>query len=276
MKVGLLHKNSLFGKVGLGSFFIPEYQAVYNNWIEKPSDIVAAAQNAMVKGWVNDGVYVTKDIIHVYAAHTNNNGEAQTNWKNPGVHDAVLVNAPSFTPFEGFKVDGATQHVETYNPTTSGVNLTQDSLGMSIYVRDNITETKCDIGGFTSSPDVALFIYTRTLSGGAYLVRANDFTSFEPLNADTLGMHILTRTAFNFRGVYKNKVLIGSDAILSTGLVNFNIPVGARYENGVIGSRASKQYAYVALGGGLTQTLVDNETNPLEVYMDFNGKGVIP
>ena len=63
--------------------YCDEYQAVYDAYTTKPSDAVATIWNTCVETWVDNGEWATKDVIQVNAAHTNTDGEALLDWKQP-------------------------------------------------------------------------------------------------------------------------------------------------------------------------------------------------
>lgn len=253
--------------------FIAEYQAVYDNWIEKPADIVAAAQNAMVEGWVNTGVWALEDRIFVFAAHTNDNGEALDDWKNPGVNFATLVNGPTFTPFEGFKGDGATQYVDTnYNAAIDGVNYVLNSSSYGIYSRTNLLEASVDIG---SRGAFWILLATRFTGDLSFLRINNSAPTSEP-NLDSRGMYIASRTLSNESKLYKNKSILINSTQPSDGVPNFNIYIGCYNSNGTPSLLSTRQISLGFLGGLMTQQNVNDKTDYFEAYMDSNGKGVIP
>lgn len=249
--------------------FSAEYQTVYDSFTTKPSNAIAEQQNLRVQTQVDAGTWAKKDIDYVFGAHTNDNGEALTNWFNPGTFDAVLINAPAFVAFEGFTGDGATTNINTtWTPSTDGINYVQDSASVGVYVRNDASSTNvvgCESGGVwvNIAPD----------SAGMASTRVNSATAGSVAVADSLGMYITSRLDSTDTDLYKNKVKIKDDSTASTG-----VPPVEMYFLGT--NRASDQRSIyqVALGyagAGFTQANVDDETDANEVYMDFSGKGVI-
>ena len=119
------------------STYCTEYQAVYDAFTTKPDAATAAIWNTCVETWVDNGEWATKDVIYVYAAHTNGAGEALINWKNPGAFNATAYNAPTFTANEGFTGDGAADYIDcNWNPSVNGVNYVQNSASQIIYIRN--------------------------------------------------------------------------------------------------------------------------------------------
>jgi len=70
--------------------FCPEYRAVYTAFTTKPSSSVAVQQNLMVKTLVDGGVWTKMDVFYNYASHTNGDGEALLDWKQPEGSDDLL------------------------------------------------------------------------------------------------------------------------------------------------------------------------------------------
>ena len=141
--LGLGISNSFMNQGGGGaaSSYCDEFQAVYDYWTIKPSDAVAEEMNTWVSGLVDAGLWETKAVRYVFAAHTNDNGEALVNWRNPGTHNAQIVNEPVFTAFEGFKCD-ADSYIDTnFNPYVNDTVFTQNSNSIGIYIRDNVVDS---------------------------------------------------------------------------------------------------------------------------------------
>ncbi len=273
-KVSLFGKVGLFGKIGLlkSEGFISEYQAVYDSWTTKPNDLIAAAQNTMVKGFVSSGVWAKKDVLYVFAAHTNNNGEALTNWKNPGTHNAVLVNAPAFVPFEGFTGNGTTQYIDSnYNPDSQGVNFIQNSASLFLYTRTFVDASGFDIGAF----DGVNFSQIAILNGGGQATGSINGGTIVAANGIGLGLFVTNRSANNAVQLYQNKLLLGVDTDISANPVNINLFMMARNNISAADNFTIRQYAMGGMSSSLNQQNVNDLTDIFEAYMDSNGKGVI-
>lgn len=263
--------NILKPTVGFGA----EYQAVYDSWTTKPSGAVAAQQNLRVKTLVDANVWAKKDVDYVFAAHTNDNGEALTNWFNPGTFDATLVNAPAFVAFEGFTGNGTTSYIRTnWNLSTNGINYTRNSAYLAVYIRTNVAAVQIDIGANEGGNDCR--ICSRT-NGDIHLSRINEASvDLDVAVTDSRGYQIITRTGASARALYKNAVSVDSDALASNGVVSRELYIKCRNNAGTPGLFSTRQTALASAGGGLTAPNVTAMTNADEVYMDSNGKGVIP
>jgi len=254
-----------------------EYQAIYDAYTTKPSDATAVLQNALVEGWIADGDWTTKDVIYVYATHTNGDGEALINWKLPGTYDATAYNAPTFTANEGFTGNGTTQYIDcNWNPSTNGINYVQNSASQIIYIRtDVISGANISHGTYGNVDNKNCNIFPR-YSGDVAYITTNDNTPVNDVNADGSGMFMNTRIAVAVNKLYRNKVAIVEATTTSTGVPTHNPYCLAYNDDDVASGHRVDQVSMYAFGSGMTQTNVNNFTDRFETYMDALGKGVIP
>ncbi len=264
-----INSNSYLGYRRRGGFSA-EYQAVYDSWIGKPSAAVAAQQDLRVRTLVTAGTWAKKDFDYVLAAHTNDNGEALSNWFNPGTFDGVMVNAPVFVAFEGITGDGATSYVRSnWTPNADAINYVLDSASLGVYIRNNLDDT--NVIGCDSEPN-----WTNITPRAANLafVRINADTFGNVANTDSRGDFISARLNANDQDLYKNKVKIVDGSVASVALPNDVLWVCAL--NRTTPQFSPYQVARAFASSGYTQADVTVETDSFEVYMDSNGKGVIP
>ena len=255
---------------GLGAAFCAEYQTLYDTLTTKPSDVIAAAQNTMLCGLLDDGVWIKLDVFYLFAQTTNGASEALVNWVNPGVFDGTEFNGPiAWVSLEGYTGNGTTQRINSpYNPTIHATNYAQNSASAGCYIRTNVDENKDDCG---AAGGARVYIISRNAGNASYEV--NDATTNNGANSDSRGLWVVTRTAVNARTLYRNKGIIHTTAgVASTGVPNATFQFLAL---STFHGYGSKQQAMGFIGGGLTQTDVNNLTDRVETYMDSNGKGVI-
>jgi len=256
--------------IATSSSYSAEYQTVYDSWTEKPSDAVAANMNTLVEADVADGLWAKDDVYYNMAVHTNANGEAQTNWNNPGTYDFTLVNAPAFVAFEGFMGDGISAYIDyNFNLDTHGVNYTLNSGAVCAYARVAAANTGYLFGARTGNrtwlaPD----------AGSTSKVGVNG-GNINGTVMGTDGMFFVTRyNASNFK-VFRNKVEIQDISSAAAALPNTNL-LGLCYSlSGTPTLFSNNQLSMLAVGANATQANVNNRTDNYETYMDSNGKGVI-
>jgi len=257
--------------IGAGGF-CATYQTVYDFLTTKPSDAIAAAQNVMVCGLIDDGVWAKLDIFYLFAQTTNGASEALVNFVVPGTNDATLFNIPTFVALEGFTSNGTNQRINSpYNPTSHAINYAQDSATVGCYIRTNTAETKSDFG-VIGGANRNVNLITRN-AGDQMLIRLNDNQPLGIASTDSRGMWIATRTGANVRTVYRNKAVFYTDASASVGVPDSTFQfLALSTQDGY----TTRQQSVGFIGGGFTQADVDNMTDRVEAYMDSNGKGVIP
>ena len=255
--------------------YCAEYQAVYDAYTTKPDAATAAIWNTCVETWVANGEWATKDVIYVYAAHTNGAGEALKNWKNPGTFDATAYLAPTHTANQGILGNGTTQYIDCggWVSSTHGVNYVQNSASQIIYVRTDIAANTWH-GVWTSAGTKGTLISPRYGNDKVYF-GINDAGQANYANANGSGMYVNTRTAAAVKVVYKNKVLIFTSDHVSTGVPTHSPYCLAYNADGVATAHRADQVSLYAFGAGMTQTHVDNFTDPFEVAMDALGTGII-
>ena len=268
------------GKVMIFAEFSAEYQAVYDAYTIKPDAATAAIWNTYVESGVADGWWAKEDVEYVYAAHTNDNGEALINWINPGTFDATAFNAPAFVVNEGFTGNGS----DTYNdcnwkPNSDGVNYVQNSASAGAYIRTDVSEIKADFGSSDQSGDKFLQFISRFTSTGEkaqVLVNIQSVDAGVVANTDGRGMYVLSRLDATDNDLYRNKIKIYDGSDNSVIPPDLNVYVLARNLDGSPDVHTTRQISMFFAGGGFTQTDVNNKTDAFETAMDALGKGVIP
>ncbi|GAH87025.1 unnamed protein product, partial [marine sediment metagenome] len=89
----------------------------------KPDSIRLKLIDNLVEGLISDGIWPKLDCLWNMACHTNNTGEAQINWINPGTFDFTLINNPAFEIDRGFTGNGVNQYINNqYNPSIDSIN----------------------------------------------------------------------------------------------------------------------------------------------------------
>lgn len=250
-----------------------EYQTVYDSFATKPSDVIASAQNTMVKTLIDASIWAKLDLFYLFAQTTDGAGESLKNWVNPGTYDCTLINTPTFVSLEGWTGSGAANGcLDThYNPTAHATNYAQNSASMGIYIRTNVDEARNDFGNFQSPGS-----YLRARTTNTAQLRLNSGSTSSVANTDSKGMFVVVRSDAANQILYKNKVA-NSNAAASNGIPNCNIFVcSANNGAGVPSNTNTKQVSCFFMGGALSPAEVTIITDAIEVYMDSNSKGVIP
>lgn len=265
-KIGINTHIFGMGRVGFSS----EYQTVYDSFTTKPSAAVAAAQNTRVKTLVDDGVWTKKDIDYVFAAHINDNGEALTNWFNPGTFNAVLVNAPAFVAFEGFTGDGSTSYIMAYIPSSDGTLYLQDDAHAGDYIRTHVVENDVDF----RANDGSNFLTMASVFTGSNFYGINQGGADGVANADARGDYLINRVDSTDNDLYKNGVILNDNSTVSTGAPTVRLYICAANNSGSPANFSTKQHSLFSLGGSFSGAEIISSNNANETYMDSNGKGI--
>jgi len=252
-----------------------EYIPVYKIFTKKPSEPDKTYQSDLVCDLVAAHYWPRIDIMRVYANHTNANGEACLNWKNPALYGATIVNAPIHTFRQGFLFNGTTQYLNNnWVPSVSGVNYTQNSASQILYIRTDIAST--GIHGTSSNNDLKdCYIWPRRNTNDWAYIRINDDTYVNSGSAiNGSGLFINTRTAAAVNKLYRNGVAIINGTTASTGVPTHSPYTGAGNDDNVAGYFRADQVAIEIWMDGCTQEDVTGITNILNNYMTKLGTNV--
>jgi len=255
--------------------FCATYQTIYDAFATPPSDAIAAAQNTMVCGLVDDGVWAKLDTFWMFAQ--TNGIDALLNWVNPAFFTCINNHATAFTPLEGFLGDGNFDYLNTtWDSFNNGVNYTQNSASFGGYCRTDLSIARhlMAASGAAWLNGMSIIMW-QPGNLGFVRMNTNNLSDFGTTTS-SLGMWIANRTAANVHDLYQNKVqkINGTDA--SNGLTDKDLYLLAYNSNGVASNQTTYQISMAYTGGGFTQGDIGNLTDRFETYMDSNGKGVIP
>lgn len=246
-----------------------DYQTVYNALDVKPGADTAAAQNTLVLALKTAGVWANADLLYVTAQRTESG--ALLNWKGvAGSFNLVNAGGVLFTMYEGFTGDGNSGNflATNFNPSTNGVNITQNDAGIAAYTRIDQTGTTTVIGATAGGSYIIL--YPRTATGN-FIGYMNDAGTISRAVANSQGFYSVVRVNATTIRSYKNGSKQGADATVnSVALVNDNIEILAVNN----GSRSLNQVSFIYVGGSLTDEQQTAFNTAVEAYMDFLGKGV--
>lgn len=211
----------------------------------------------------------------------------ETSYKNlvKDAHHITVTAEPTWTTLEGSKGNGSSQFLNTnYKPSSQGVNYKQNDAAYGIYIRDDVSESKTDLGVISdlgSSTYSAIRLISRhsgDLFYGRVNMKSSDNRHFS--NADSRGMYIATRngSAITDVTIYKNKTsptLTSNGATASYAPPDLNVYICAVNELNTAKEFSTKQISIVFFSKSITSTQRDIIVDAFEKYMDANGKGII-
>jgi hypothetical protein len=133
---------------GQNGSFDAGYQAVLNRAVALgytlPSVSQQIKQNTLYVTLKTLGILAKEDILFVFA---NDAGQdfGTLNWINPLLHQATLINSPSFAINQGFTGNGTSSYIDTnFNAFTHGVNYQQDNASRYLYLFQAIGTSALD------------------------------------------------------------------------------------------------------------------------------------
>jgi hypothetical protein len=243
------------------------------------SDTQLAYINTFVAGYKSDdGLTNLSDAYDVMYYLGNETAESSLRNLVKRAHDAVAVNSPTFTPYEGWAGDGISSYIDTnYNPATEADNYSLNNASLGVYSRTDAHGLYTDIGLRTGTDDYTT-ILTRYSANTIIRIHNGVNPSITDAESNSLGMFIATRDAAGETGLfgYHNKsALTRTETGNTTNIPNCNIFIGARNYNTTPEQLSPRQLSFAFAGAHRTQTSVNYLTDRFEALMDSNGKGVL-
>ena len=211
------------------------------------------------------------DCIWFYAGH--NQVETRLNWvKN--AHNLTEVNTPTWTLDRGFKGNGSTMYLNTnYNPSTQGINFTQNDASFGIYSRTN--------EGFVGDTEMGLAILVYPIflqirrNTDLMSVGVNSPAPLTVTNTTGLGLFCGTRENSTTIKFWRNGIEISSQASTSQTIDSDNVFTLARSTGaGAVDSYSEREISFGYIGSAvrINQLLLFNR---VEEYLDAIGAGVV-
>ena len=235
--------------------FVSGYQAVYNAYTTKPVDSLSKFYNRAVKLLDDSARWTRIDGLYVFANHTNANGEALYNWKNPtGTTNGTNYNSPVHTANQGLQYSGTTNYTNlNFTSSVDGVNYTQNSATFGLYIRTNIAINSTFHGTAFNTDLKDCLIASRYATNFAH-IRTNDGTQISSANANGSGLYFNTRTASNIKKLYRNDSPIINGTTASTGVPTHKFYVGACNDDDIATGFRADQVSIVIIMDGMSQT----------------------
>lgn len=166
----------------------------------------------------------------------------------------------------GSKPNGTSAYCDTgIKPS----NLSQNSAGLGIYIRENIIETSFDIGASNSN-----YVAISSLLSGSFYAGVNQNSFLISTNADSKGFYSVTRTTSSLIKSFKNGVLKVTDTTTSTTPEAINIFKGGLNRGGGVLYPSTRQFAFSYIDNGLSETQISNLNTCVTTLMTTLGINV--
>jgi len=178
----------------------------------------------------------------------------------------------------GVTPNGTSAYMNTgFSPT---VNLTNYSAHSSVYNRSTGSNAGFDLGITNSSAGFANEFLLAARRGGVSISAFYDFTNptaqIQISSASGLGFFNNSITSTTSQKLYKNGAVIGSNTLLNaTTPSNYPIYLGAvNNENTGAVEYTTKQYAFMTIGDGLTDTQASNFYTAVQAFQTTLARNV--
>jgi len=254
-----------------GTQYSAQYQTVYDSFSSKPSDEIAAYQNAMVTDLVDEGLWTRMDLFYLLANDASDN--ALINWVNPGTFNCTQdASAVIFDAYEGFTFNGYNYLNTNYSPSEDFSNLTANSATLGVYSRTEFNDAYAAIGIRNSSPLRRTILFPRYSESIYGYINSN--TVHITANTTSLGLSIATRTGEAIVENYQNGESFGAGDASVVSSPEGAMFIGAYSYNGSHTSGLQGQLSLAFAMDGISDADASTLNTTIETYMFNIGAGV--
>lgn len=251
------------------SGYVTEADALFARFTNDPGSTRKGHINTLIEALLSgaisgSNIWAKLDVLHVYAAHDSQ--AALLNWVSTS-YNGTANSSPTFTTDRGYTGNGSSTYISTgFNPLLSpSPKFVRDSGHMGVWSRTNSTNANYwEIGHFTLS---GLSLNCRSNSANTIRARVNygghdNYGS----TANSVGHHLMSRTASNLTTAYKGGSSVGTSSNASIAVQNDTIGVLR-----AAGLYTAREVAAAHWGAGLTANETADLNNALQAYMTAVG-----
>lgn len=214
-----LLRRGAFGGGGLDSDYKAVLDVATGNGWSLPSDEQQLLHSTLIRQLKSCGAWAKMDRFFLHTNDADRNF-SRIDWVDPATSQIAIngngAGTLGWTSNEGFYTDGVSYVNYRYNPTTDGVNVSQNSMSVGMYEHTiSASNAGLLIGSDDASNDVVL---TANYGGNAFLALNDDSTGFTPSITYKAGLYMGVRNASNQLYFYDADGTQYADADPSTGL----------------------------------------------------------
>lgn len=230
-----------------------DYSRHRYNAASLPSSAQRIKQNTLFSGLEDQCGACLSDLDLLYVFATDGDRDyAKINWKSPGDFDATEPVAPTFTANEGFQGNGSSQYLTTgWDPTTDGVNFTQNEGGWLIHVNNNTSSNRRCFGASDASFDGQTALVPKNLINGNCQYSINSLLDTGISLSTTIGFYHCVRTESNVLDLYINGSLVDQSTAQTNGFTSVDIEICSFNING-LREFSPYQISIFGIGASLT------------------------
>jgi len=192
--------------------------------------VVTNAEKARLTTFENDlGTDIT-EFDRLWIHGLSNNIAARTSFVNPATTIITAVNAPPFTPNQGY-TGGAVSYLDSnFSPAVDGVKYQRNNAGIFIYSLTNLAFDSAEIGNQLGG-NYSYILSRSALGSAVYSLNSTNDTAIAVANS--LSLFQVLRTGANPYSLYIRNSLIATVNQASGPLINQNYYLLSRNTNGV-------------------------------------------
>lgn len=222
--------------------------ALFARFTVEPSPTLKRA----ISDWYDTVQYyhIDDSLDAYYNLALHNAADALLDWFRPT--SATLVNAPTFTQYQGFTTNGSSSYIRiNYNPGTDAVNYSLNNNSITIYTRtNNYLVNTYMVGMYDGSVNTTIRVSTTS-----FLLYNNSSSIWTTSHAnDIAGSTTITRSG-GVMYLSRNGGTYSSSGLAATAIPNqaSGFFVGCNNQNGSPLGYLNNQYSIIAIGGELSQ-----------------------
>jgi hypothetical protein len=291
MSKEIRHKifNLIEGLGASGSNWTTQYQAVYDAMITKPSASDKAKQQKLMYRLIKAGVFAKAEIIDVFGTHSADS--SLINWKNPGTFNPTVQNTPTFTQYQGYKMEEWALHnswnwIKTnFIPLTDGTLIGKDDISVLYAINEDavIADARSGCIALVSADEIFFQTSIKQTSDGSGSSTLNNKGQSGNDGSSTTTLSSIKHISFrrDLDDKFSTFVNYGkrrrvADLIASTSLPNVQLYVGC-LNHYLYGDsyHDTRPYMYYMLCSALTDLETRNTIKAFEEYYDSLGTGLI-
>jgi len=254
-----------------------EYKTFYYDLpvASRPSVDTAHKYNDFIVSLSGAGILDSIDEMFILVAKDTT--MAFQSYINPSTDSGVSVNSPDFSAYTGVDFNGSDNYLKSgYTPSVDAVAYGQNDALLAVYVLENVSEDRVDIGGGDAITIDNLSIFSRTNADRVGVRINSDGAGDSDANiTDARGFIVGIRRNSSTQLAFKN----GNNNIITdtetSQPVDDEIYVGAMNNNGTAGLYSTKTIGFFAVGGNISNAKIESFKDAIETLFDYLGVGVI-
>ena len=256
-----------------GAFVSPEAQFVLDrmtglNATEESAIISFVDREAAAGRWGTHAQSYTDaqyDAFWCFGLATEAN--ALINW-HPNFVATPAVNTNAVKQADGFSFNGTNAFIDSgFNPSVDGVNYSLNDAQAGVYSKsltDLSGAANCLAAAFTGSINLQVQIFTNAYNGS---VNCSNATSPAPYNQSSL-INFVRNSSANWQ-TFENGALVDTRPVVSVGVPNLPVYVGARNNNSTADNFYSGVLSSFHIGGTFTD-YADHYSSLLQLLIDLD------